>query len=73
MSIYDQLIVTDKNGTILKSTGTGNSLFHTVKSANIGGSIKDVEQDLFSTSLAEEVMGKKKVSCSPHGRVQRCW
>ncbi|MDM5294221.1 sigma 54-interacting transcriptional regulator [Peribacillus simplex] len=60
LSIYDQLIVTDKNGTILKSTGTGNSLFHTVKSANVGGSIKDVEQDLFSTSLAEEVMGKNE-------------
>lgn len=52
--------MTDKNGTILKSTGTGNSLFHTVKSANVGGSIKDVEQDLFSTSLAEEVMGKNE-------------
>lgn len=60
LSIYDQLIVTDKNGTILKSTGTGNSLFHTVKSANVGGSIKDVEQDLFSTSLADEVMGKNE-------------
>ncbi|MFJ7510337.1 sigma 54-interacting transcriptional regulator [Peribacillus simplex] len=57
LSIYDQLIVTDNNGTILKSIGTGNSLFHTVKSANIGSSIKDVEQDLFSTSFAEEVMG----------------
>ncbi|MEW5552478.1 sigma 54-interacting transcriptional regulator [Peribacillus frigoritolerans] len=60
LSIYDQLIVTDKNGTILKSTGTGNTLFHTVKSANVGGSIKDVEQDLFSTSLAEEIMGKNE-------------
>ncbi|MBO0998676.1 sigma 54-interacting transcriptional regulator [Bacillus sp. SD075] len=60
LSIYDQLIVTDNNGTILKSIGTGNSLFQTVKSANIGGSIKDVEQDLFSTSLAEEVMGKNE-------------
>ncbi|PEZ82023.1 sigma 54-interacting transcriptional regulator [Bacillus sp. AFS017274] len=60
LSIYDQLIVTDKNGTILKSTGTGNSLFQTVKSANVGGSIKDVEQDLFSTSLAEEIMGKNE-------------
>ncbi|MFJ7928268.1 sigma-54 interaction domain-containing protein [Peribacillus sp. NPDC096448] len=60
LSIYDQLIVTDKNGTILNSTGTGNSLFHTVKSANVGGSIKDVEQDLFSTSLAEEIMGKNE-------------
>lgn len=74
LSIYDQLIVTDNNGTILKSIGTGNSLFHTVKSANVGGSIKDVEQDLFSTSLAEEVMGKneKDLSCGPHGRGQRC-
>jgi transcriptional regulator with PAS, ATPase and Fis domain len=60
LSIYDQLIVTDKNGTILKSTGTGNSLFQIVKSANVGGSIKDVEQDLFSTSLAEEIMGKNE-------------
>ncbi|MFF2856377.1 sigma-54 interaction domain-containing protein [Peribacillus sp. NPDC058002] len=60
LSIYDQLIVTDKNGTILKSTGTGNTLFQTVKSANVGGSIKDVEQDLFSTSLAEEIMGKNE-------------
>ncbi|MFE4243279.1 sigma-54 interaction domain-containing protein [Peribacillus butanolivorans] len=60
LSIYDQLIVTDKNGTILKSTGTGNSLFQTVKSANVGGSIKNVEQDLFSTSFAEEVMGKNE-------------
>ncbi|QNU04617.1 sigma 54-interacting transcriptional regulator [Peribacillus butanolivorans] len=60
LSIYDQLIVTDNNGTILKSIGTGNSLFHTVKSANVGGSIKDVEQDLFSTSLAEEVMSKNE-------------
>ncbi|CAH0297526.1 Acetoin dehydrogenase operon transcriptional activator AcoR [Peribacillus sp. Bi96] len=57
LSIYDQLIVTDKKGTILESTGTRNSLFHTVKSASAGGSIKDVEQDLFSMSLAEEVMG----------------
>ncbi|TDL92822.1 AAA family ATPase [Vibrio vulnificus] len=62
LSIYDQLIVTDKNGTILKSTGTGNTLFHTIKSANVGGSIKDVEQDLFSTSLAEEIMGKNEKS-----------
>ncbi|MDP1419869.1 sigma 54-interacting transcriptional regulator [Peribacillus simplex] len=60
LSIYDQLIVTDKNGTILKSIGTGNSLFHTVKSANVGGSIKDVEQDLFSISLAQEIMGKNE-------------
>ncbi|MFJ7363914.1 sigma 54-interacting transcriptional regulator [Peribacillus frigoritolerans] len=60
LSIYDQLIVTDKNGTIMKSTGTGNTLFHTIKSANVGGSIKDVEQDLFSTSLAEEIMGKNE-------------
>ncbi|WP_458355042.1 sigma 54-interacting transcriptional regulator [Peribacillus frigoritolerans] len=60
LSIYDQLIVTDKNGTILKSTGTGNTLFQTVKSANVGGSIKDVEQDLFSTSFAEEIMGKNE-------------
>ncbi|MGE7605868.1 sigma 54-interacting transcriptional regulator [Peribacillus frigoritolerans] len=60
LSIYDQLIVTDKNGTIMKSTGTGNTLFHTIISANVGGSIKDVEQDLFSTSLAEEIMGKNE-------------
>ncbi|MDO7488391.1 sigma-54 factor interaction domain-containing protein [Peribacillus frigoritolerans] len=60
LSIYDQLIVTDKNGTILKLTGTVNTLFHTVKSANVGGSIKDVEQDLFSTSLADEIMGKNE-------------
>ncbi|MET1179481.1 sigma 54-interacting transcriptional regulator [Peribacillus simplex] len=60
LSIYDQLIVTDKNGTILKSTGTGNPLFQTVKSANVGGSIKDVEQDLFSISVAEEIMGKNE-------------
>ena len=60
LSIYDQLIVTDKNGTIMKSTGTGKTLFHTIKSANVGGSIKDVEQDLFSTSLAEEIMGKNE-------------
>ncbi|MDQ7864496.1 sigma 54-interacting transcriptional regulator [Peribacillus frigoritolerans] len=60
LSIYDQLIVTDKNGTIMKSTRTGNTLFHTIKSANVGGSIKDVEQDLFSTSLAEEIMGKNE-------------
>ncbi|PJN92204.1 hypothetical protein, partial [Bacillus sp. mrc49] len=58
LSIYDQLIVTDKKGIILKSNGTRNSLFHTIKSASAGGSIKDVEQDLFSTSLAEEVMAK---------------
>ncbi|USK70789.1 sigma-54 interaction domain-containing protein [Peribacillus asahii] len=58
--IYDQLIVTDKRGTILQSMGTGNSLFHTVKSASVGGSIKNVEQDLFSTSLVEEVMGKNE-------------
>ncbi|HWO98138.1 MAG TPA: sigma 54-interacting transcriptional regulator [Bacillus sp. (in: firmicutes)] len=60
LSIYDQLIVTDKKGTILKSAGTGNSLFHTVKSTSVGGSIKDVEQDLFSTNFAEEVMGKNE-------------
>ncbi|WP_342614068.1 sigma 54-interacting transcriptional regulator [Peribacillus frigoritolerans] len=60
LSIYDQLIVTDKNGTILKSTGTGNPLFQTVKSAYVGGSIKDVEQDLFSISVAEEIMGKNE-------------
>ncbi|MFJ7755532.1 sigma 54-interacting transcriptional regulator [Peribacillus muralis] len=56
LSIYDQLIVTDKNGNILKSIGIENTLFRTIKSASVGGSIKEVEQDLFSMNLAEEVM-----------------
>ncbi|AOH53584.1 hypothetical protein ABE28_004410 [Peribacillus muralis] len=60
LSIYDQLIVTDENGIILESIGIENSLFHTIKSATVGGSLKDMEQDLFSTNSAEEVMANQE-------------